>query len=222
MLKWPSFRNYPDYWSTYIDHFKGKRKANLATARFVVFDTETTGLDITGDRILAIGAVAIVKNVLDVSDSIELYLKQEVFNSDTVAIHGILKGENVWKISEKEAVIKFLTYIQDAILVAHHTAFDIAMINACLYRQGLPRLKNKVLDTGILFKKTRLCTDREKHYSLDELSNLFHLKKHDRHTAAGDAYLTGIVFLKIISLLKKTKEITLKDLFFKSERRGLL
>lgn len=222
MLKWPLYRDYPDYWLTYANHFKVKKKPDLKTARFVIFDTETTGLDIAGDRILSIGAVAVVENVLDVSDSMELYLKQDVFNSKTVAIHGILKRENVSKIPEKEAIIRFLTYVEDAILVAHHAAFDLAMINACLHRQGLPKLKNKILDTGILFKKTRLCGDTDKHYSLDELSNLFNFKKHDRHTAAGDAYLTGLVFLKIISSLKKSRKIKLKDLFFKSGRRGLL
>jgi len=96
------------------------------------------------------------------------------------------------------------------------------MINAGLKRMGLPKLKNKVLDTGILFKKTNLCKNKEKHYSLDHLSDIFNLKKHDRHTASGDAFLTGLIFLKIISNLKKSRNIKLKDLFFNSDRRGLI
>jgi len=222
MLNWGSRKNYPDFWKDYLNHFKKKKQAGINGTRFVVFDTETTGLEIKEDRILSIGAIGIIGNTLDVADSLELYIRQEAFNSKTIPIHGILKEGKVLKVSEEEAVAKFLIYIKDAILVAHHAAFDIAMINGCLLRQGLPKLKNKVLDTGILFKKTKLCDNLDRYYSLDELSNLFHLKKHDRHTSSGDAYLTGLIFLKIISALRKTREMKLQDLFYKSERRGLL
>ena len=212
----------PDFWKDYIDHFKNKPAQQIDEVRFIVFDTETTGLDINSDRILAIGAISILKNEMDVGDSLEIYLKQEIFNNDPVEIHGILKEGNTVKQTEKEAIISFLEYAKNAILVAHHAAFDIAMINASLKRMGLPKLKNKVLDTGILYKKTDLCEDRAKYFSLDYLSKRFKLKKHDRHTAPGDAFLTGLIFLKILSSLKKSRNVILSDLFFNSDRRGLL
>lgn len=222
MINWFKNKNYPGFWKAYQAHFKNKKETPLQHTRFVVFDTETTGLQISKDRILSIGAIAITGNILDVADSLELYIKQEVFKSQTVAIHGILKEGNILKVDEKEGMSIFLDYIKDAILVAHHAAFDIAMINVSLTRLGLPKLKNKVLDTGILFKKTSLCKATNQHYSLDKLSELFHIKKHDRHTASGDAFITGLVFLKIIANLHKTRKIELKDLFFRSNREGLL
>ncbi len=215
-------RNFPDYWNSYIGHFATKHQNEISTARFVVFDTETTGLDIIDDRILSIGAIAINNGKMDVGDSLELYIKQDIFKAETVEIHGILKEGGILKATEEEAIIAFLNYIRDAILVAHHAAFDVSMINGVLSRMGLPKLKNKVLDTGILFKKTNLCESKEKHYSLDQLSDTFNLKKHDRHTASGDAFLTGLIFLKIVSNLKNSRKLKLKDLFFNSDRRGLL
>ena len=215
-------KNMPEFWKDYNDHFKNKPPQRIDEVRFIVFDTETTGLDIDIDRILAIGAISIFKSEMDVGDSLEIYLKQEIFNADSVEIHGILKEGNTVKHTEKEAIISFLEYAKNAILVAHHAAFDVAMINAGLKRMGLPKLKNKVLDTGILFKKTNLCKNKEKLYSLDQLSDTFNLRKHDRHTAPGDAFLTGLIFLKIISNLKKSRNIKLNDLFFNSARRGLL
>ena len=212
----------PEFWKDYNDHFKNKPSQEIDEVRFVVFDTETTGLDISSDRILAIGAISIFKSKMDVGDSFEIYLKQEVFNADSVEIHGILKEGNTIKHTEKEAIISFLEYAKNAIFVAHHAAFDVAMINASLKRMGLPKLKNKVIDTGILFKKTDLCKDKSMHYSLDHLSKHFKLKNHDRHTASGDAFLTGLVFLKTVSNLKKIRNIKLNDLFFNSDRRGLL
>ena len=222
MLNWFKHKDYPEYWKTYSNYFKRKQSIELNTARFIIFDTETTGLNPSTDRILSIGAISVIGNKIDVSNSLEMYLKQQTFNAETVEIHGILKEGNISKIEEKEAIIQFLNYIKDAILVAHHTAFDIAMVNEALKRLKLPKLKNKSLDTGKLFKKTTLHKTNDKHYGLDELCDIFSLKKHDRHTASGDAYITALVFLKIISYLKKTKRITLKDLFFNSNRRGLI
>ena len=212
----------PDFWNEYSMHFRNKPVQDLDKVRFVIFDTETTGLNVVNDRVLSIGAIGVKKNAMMVSDSFEIYLEQEIFDAKSVEIHGILKGGKIVKQTEKEAIMSFLGYIENAVLVAHHAAFDIAMINAGLKRMGLPKLKNKVLDTGILFKKAHFCDDKMKHFSLDYLSTLFKLKNHDRHTAAGDAFLTGMIFIKIVSSLRKIRKITLKDLFFNSNRRGLL
>ena len=49
---------------------------------------------------------------MDVADSLDLYVKQDKFNSETVEIHGLLKEGNILKIDEEEAVIRFLEYIK--------------------------------------------------------------------------------------------------------------
>ena len=222
MLNWFKHKNYPSYYQDYLNHFKTSKETDINGTRFVVFDTETTGLNPAIDKILSIGCVSVIGNVIDVAKSFEIYVKQDKFNVETVEIHGILKEGNITKIQEKEALIQFLAYIKDAILVAHHAAFDIAMVNTILKRLGLPKLKNKVLDTGFLYKKTSLCKKLDKHYSLDELCDVFNIKKHDRHTASGDAYISALIFLKIIADLKKRQPLTLKKLFFNSNRRGLV
>jgi len=73
----------------------------------------------------------------------------------------------------------------------------------------LPKLKNKLVDTGQLYKKTKYVKDHT-HYSLDQLCNTFHITMHDRHTASGDAYLTAVLFLKFAALLKKKKNRDLR------------
>ncbi len=179
-------------------------------------------MHVFNDRVLSIGAISVKGNVMDVSDSFELYLIQDKFNKETVEIHGIIKGGEIEKVTEEEAIVLFLKYLKDAVLVAHHAAFDVSMINNMLKRLELPKLKNKVLDTGVLFKKIKLHKEPKQHYSLDALCEIFNVKMHDRHTASGDSYITAIIFLKILSSLKKTNKITLNDLFFNSNRRGLL
>lgn len=222
MLSWLKHNKYPEYWKNYSKLFTTRAKKTLETTRFVVFDTETTGLNLNEDRILSIGAISLMGNTIDVAHSFEVYIKQELFNAETVEIHGILKSGNIKKIEEQKAIIKFLDYIKNSVLVAHHTAFDVTMFNQCLKRMGLPKLKNKTLDTGHLFKKTNKCKNIDKHYSLDDLTDIFNIKKHDRHTASGDAYITGLLFLKIISTLKNERDISLNSLFYQKNRNGLL
>ncbi|WP_397362967.1 PolC-type DNA polymerase III [Olleya sp. R77988] len=207
-MSWFKRKTYPDFYNAYAETFKQQSKV-FETTRFVVFDTETTGLQPETDKVLSIGCVVVTNTTIDVADSFECYLNQIQFNADTVQIHGLLKGGKLTKIEERDAIIQFLDYIKNAVLVAHHAAFDIAMINQALKRLDLPKLKNKVVDTGQLYKKTKYVKD-QKHYSLDQLCNQFNITMHDRHTASGDAYLTAILFLKCTALLKKKKNRALR------------
>lgn len=221
-MKWFKRKTYPPFWDSYLNYFKEEQNTNLEEIRFVIFDTETTGLDTKNDRILSIGTIAVINNTIKVNDNLENYLNQDFFNTETVKIHGLLSDKKENKIEEKEAIIQFLEHIKNAILVAHHAAFDITMINNALKRLNLPKLKNKVLDTGQLYKKTKKVTTQN-HFSLDQLAEKFNIPLHDRHTASGDAYITAILFVKLIGILKKENpNLSLNQLLQNKERRGLL
>lgn len=208
-------KNYPEFWSAYEANFQEERIGPVSQTTFVVFDTETTGFDYKEDRILSIGAVKVKANTINISNTFEHYVQQEIFNPESVKIHGILRSEKQESLSEEEAVQGFLRYIGNAVLVAHHANFDIKMFNAALKRIGLPRLKNKILDTGYLYKKTLLNSnliDRDKNYSLDEIAEAFVIDTKDRHTATGDAFIAAIAFLKILGRLDKNKTMKLNEL----------
>jgi DNA polymerase-3 subunit epsilon len=188
----------------------------IEETRFVVLDTETTGFDYDNDRILCIGALVLQNNAISIQDSFEVYLQQDHYDKSTAQIHGILKDFILKRPSELEALQQFLTFLSDSIIIAHHTVFDITMINKALERNGLPELTNKRLDTAILYKKTLIKShlfERKDHYTLDDLADKFDISKKDRHTALGDAYITAIAFLKIVKKLKEKKEVNLNSLF---------
>jgi DNA polymerase-3 subunit epsilon len=208
-------------WDHFKNLFKKKEAWSFEETRFVVLDTETTGLDPKKDKILSIGAVSIRNNCMEVSESFECFLMQERFNTETVKIHGILKEGKNSKISELDALKAFLEYINDDVLIAHHAAFDEAIINSSLKNNHLPKLKNKTIDTDILYKKLK---DSEgKHFSLDKLCEEFNIKMHDRHTAQGDAYITAQLFVKIISRIKIENNLNYNTLFYsKKFKDGLL
>ncbi|RXM44923.1 PolC-type DNA polymerase III [Flavobacterium sp. YO12] len=188
----------------------------IEETRFVVLDTETTGFDYENDRILCIGALVLQNNVISIQETLEIYLQQDHYDKSTAQIHGILRDFVLQRPSELEALQQFLTFLGDSIIVAHHTIFDITMINKALERNNLPQLTNKTLDTAYLYKKTLIKShlfERKDHYTLDDLADKFDISKKDRHTALGDAYITAIAFLKIVKKLKEKKEISLNQLF---------
>ena len=191
-------------------------KGDIASTRFVVLDTETTGFDYENDRILCIGALVLQNYRIPIQESLEIYIQQEHYNKATAQIHGILKASILDRPNELEGLQQFLDFLGDSIIVAHHTFFDITMINKALERNGLPKLKNKCLDTAHLYKKTLLYSPllvRKESYTLDELADKFDISKKDRHTAMGDAYITAIAFLTILNKLKEKKSFSLQQLF---------
>lgn len=205
----------PAFWHTYANLFKEPKPKNFNDLVFVVLDTETTGFCFDEDRILSIGAVKIKGDSIAVQEVLDLYLEQEKFNKDSVKVHGLLRHGKRTCIAELLAIEQFLAYAGNAIIIAHHAGFDMGMLNAALKRHGLPELKNTVLDTGVLYKKTLIKSyliQPKKNYSLDELAEKLSISKKDRHTALGDAYITALAFLKIIARLKEKKKFSLKML----------
>lgn len=207
--------DYPDFWNKYAELFKEKPTTDFNNLVFVVLDTETTGFSFQEDRILSIGALKVKGQSILVQEVFDIYLEQERFNKESVPVHGLLKKGQRECISEVEALKKFLEYIGNSIIVAHHAGFDMGMLNAALQRNGLPKLKNMVLDTGVLYRKTLIksyLVQPKIQYTLDELAEKFSISKKDRHTALGDAYITAVAFLKILSRLKENKKFSLKKL----------
>ena len=121
------------------------------------------------------------------------------------------------KISEQEAVKHFINFCGNSVLVGHHVGFDIAMINNHLEKNYGIKLHNRFIDTGALeeriaFFDLNYYTQIPLDLSLDALAKKYNIETSDRHRALGDAYITGILFLKLVNQLKKKKILTGKDL----------
>lgn len=188
-------KDYPKFWENYLENFE-KEPDPSKPKRYVVFDCETTGLDHRKDVILSIGAVAVINSSVIVNDSLELFLKQDIYKPEVASIHGILKEGKEEKIVEAEAVIRFLEFIKNATLIGHNVNFDIEMINQALKRLDVGKLKNDSMDTDAMYQKFKGLQE-DQHSTLDELCKVLKVERSDRHTASGDAFITALVFLKL-------------------------
>ncbi len=191
---WLTGNNLPQFWKNYLSLFDDADKEQQR--RYVVFDMEASGLDWKEDVILSIGAIGVTGNAIEVGDFMQVFVQQDKFSPQSVALSGVLKAPKVEKFVEAETMIQFLKFIKDSTLVGHNVNLDIEMINQALKRLNLGRLKNPVMDTNTLFQRWKdLHEDNQA--TLDELCDALKISKSDRHTASGNAYTTALVFLKL-------------------------
>jgi DNA polymerase III subunit epsilon len=199
-------KTYATFYDEYVTNFhKSDTKTPILQQSFVVLDTETTGLDIIKDNILSIGAVRVVNNTIDIHDSLSIIVKNEqIQTQNAVAIHGLVQTELKGQ-SPQDALVAFFDFVGADIIVGHHIAFDIAMLNKLSKNHGGDVLKNSVLDTSYLARRLDHSTDpnslNRKDYTLDKLCMRFKVIPKARHTADGDAYITAIIFMKLIHRL---------------------
>jgi DNA polymerase III subunit epsilon len=187
-----------------------------ADVRFVVLDTETTGLDPRRDKIISIGALSVIDGQMCLDDSFEVLLKVS-YNNSSVTVHGITHDEAVDGMEEPEALVLFLDYLRDGVIVGHHIGHDIEVLNVACEKHFDLTLSNRSLDTMDLtlhLDDDGAFPDRPKDagYSLDALCELFGVAAHDRHTAGGDAFLTALVFLRLLRSAKAVGRNTLGTL----------
>jgi DNA polymerase-3 subunit epsilon len=199
----------PDFVCDYFDRFERSWSddASIREVRFVVLDSETTGLDPRRDRLITIGAVAVVADEIVLADSFEAMLKV-AYNNSAVTVHGITREEAREGYDEPEALEHFLPYLGDGVIVGHHIGHDVATLNAACERHFGFHLRNRSLDTMDL----ALHLQRDgafagaapfEGFSLDALCTFFGVAPHDRHTAGGDAFMTALVFLRLLHAARK-------------------
>jgi DNA polymerase-3 subunit epsilon len=178
--------------------------AAIEQVRFVVLDSETTGLDPRVDRLVTIGAVTVQHNEIVLDDAFEALIKVEE-NTTAVTVHGVTRDESRAGVDEAEALAGFLDYLGDGVIVGHHIDHDIGTFDAACERCWGFRMSNRSLDTMDLtlhLERDGAFAGRPaiRRFTLDALCDLFGVIPHDRHTASGDAFITAQIFLRLTRL----------------------
>ncbi len=188
----------------------------LSELSYTVFDTETTGLNLReGDEIISIGAVRIVNGRLlkeDVFD--QLVNPGRLVSPESFRIHGIsdemLKGQP----PIEQVLPLFHRFAQGTVLVAHNAAFDMQMLRLKEEKTGV-RFTAPVLDTLLLSAALHPTQDN---HDLETIARRLGVSVIGRHTALGDAIVTGEIFLKLIALLEQIGVRTLKEAMALSQK----
>ena len=160
-------------------------------SRYVVADVESSGLNLQKDRLISIGAVAVVNGVIDFNDAFEVVLRQDnVSTNANILIHGIGGSAQRDGMDPAEALIAFLGYVGKSPLVAYHALFDQTMIaNAMNEHLGL-KFDQPWIDLAWVMPDIFRETIAEQ-VDLDDWLALFSIENIQRHNAVSDAFATA-------------------------------
>ncbi len=171
--------------------------AELTDTEYVVFDLETTGLDLMSNGITEIGAVKIVNG--KIKEQFTTLVKPDYrISEENFKITGI--SEEMVKDAPKiSAVIPdFMKFIDGAVLVAQNAEFDLKFIKRFAGAEEY-EVKNKVMDTMEL---ARTYLPQLRRHDLATIAEHFGIVFH-HHRALSDAYCTAEAFIELMKIKNK-------------------
>ncbi|MGP9643895.1 exonuclease domain-containing protein [Halomonas sp. AOP30-A1-24] len=180
----------------------------LRSLELVIFDTETTGLELRrGDTVISLGACRIVNGRLLASDVFDHYVNpHKPIPAASTAIHGITDSDVNEAPRLEQVLPHFRDYIGEAVLLAHNASFDMLAISQKGVLFDMP-----VLDTLLI---SRALDEGLDGHDLDSLVKRYGLTLPPglRHTALGDARVTGELWLALLPRLEARGITTLEQL----------
>lgn len=201
----PLVLEYGEKFSLLINEFE---KENV-----IVFDVESTGVDVTEDEIIQIAAIKLNKKG-EVVDKFEKFLKNKKPVKDSYYVHGF-SDEMLQRIGEdKEKVLKeFVEYSKDSIIVGHNVQYDINILCSELERSNLGKPKFKTFyDTLDIYRRFY---PGNINYKLENLSKVYDTKHKPSHDAMDDIIATGELLVKAIN--EKIKETSMERMALMSK-----
>ncbi|HEX8593225.1 MAG TPA: 3'-5' exonuclease [Pseudomonas sp.] len=193
-----------------LEHRDTQRLANLAPPaplsedslrkqRWVVFDLETSGLNMSRDQVLSIGAVVIEDGAIDLSQQFERTLMRVDHKlSPAVLIHGLGPSAIAAGSEPVQALLDFMEFVGNSPLLAFHAPFDQHMLGRALKESLDYRLEHRFFDVAeiapMLFPQANL-----RKAGLDDWTAFFGLQAEERHNASADALVTAELAMILFS-----------------------
>jgi DNA polymerase III subunit epsilon len=165
--------------------------------REIVIDTETTGLDpANGHRIIEIGCVELF-NAIPTGQSFHEYLDPERDVPDEAfRVHGLSAEFLSGKPKFRDVAERFVTFLGEAVLVAHNAEFDVRFLNAELAAHGHAAIGlERVVDTLALARRRHPGVPN----SLDALCQRYGIdvSRRTKHGALLDAEILAEVYAEL-------------------------
>ena len=205
---------------------EGKKKFSIdehtpiTDVRYVVVDTELTGLDENRDSIVSIGAVRMTGGKIDIGDTFyRLVSPRTELTAASVVIHEITPSDVVMSPVIGPVLDEFLEFCGADVLVGHFISIDLAFLNREMKRLRKAAIRNRVVDTFSIYEwlrkrgKSRDCFATPlTGYRLYDIARCFGVPVNGAHNAIMDAYATAQLFQRFLPLLAEAGSGNIGDL----------
>lgn len=169
---------------------------NLKASNVIVFDVETTGLDVKSDDIIQIAAIKVDKDGNTI-DKFVRYLRPSKSVGKSAEVHHIT-DEMLLKIGEEPCAVltQFMDFAGGSVIVGHNVRYDLDILSNQLKRLDMPPFRYKVyFDTLWMYRK--FYPGRES-YTLEELSEAFEVGHKSSHDAFDDVSATAELMMRAV------------------------
>jgi DNA polymerase-3 subunit epsilon len=176
-------------------------KAPLTSLSYVIFDTETTGLNPQSDEICQIAALRLVNGKIVAGERFDMLVNPgRNIPASATAVHHITNAMVADAPEVGAALGRFHAFAKGSVLVAHNAPFDMSFLRR---REGQigARFDQPILDTVLC---SAVLYGQSAEHTLDALCARLHVQipVEARHTAIGDAIATAEAFRKMIPMLE--------------------
>ena len=183
------------------------RRTPLQSARWVVIDCETSGLDAARDRLLSVGAVAVRDSAVELQEFYQAKVRQTTPSaSENILIHGIGGDAQRGGQPLAEVIAALAGFLGDGFPVGFHAPFDAAVLR----RHGL-HARSKWLDLATLAPALFSAKGRADS-PLEHWLGAFGIPPRARHDALGDAFATAQLRLVMLAEAKRQRVASVEGL----------
>ena len=172
----------------------GKGASGPLSGSFVVFDTETTGLNTQMDKLIEISAVRVENG--KITEAFDTFVDPAMpIPAKVVELTGINDGMVAGAPDPDTALKQFLEFAGDRVLVAHNAhGFDIPILQAAARRAGV-EFRNPYIDS---LPMAQALYPGLGNYKLDTVNKYLELPKFNHHRAGDDAAALAAIFCKML------------------------
>lgn len=184
----------------------------LTEYRFVVLDTELSGLNARRNEIVSIGAVAVRDMRIDLGNTFSTLVRPRCLDhGDSTLVHRLTPEQLAQAPSLEEVLPDFVSFCDGALLVGHCIGLDMSFLNRACQRVLGGGLANPCIDTirlARVYNEEQWESyydqfDLKVSYQLEDLVHQYGLPIHTAHDALEDALQTAYLLLFLLKKLRR-------------------
>ncbi|MFP4114199.1 MAG: PolC-type DNA polymerase III [Spirochaetota bacterium] len=179
----------------------------VPSVTFAAIDFETTGLYPARDRIVEFGAVLFRGG--EVLATFERLANPGIpIGADAAAVSGISDADVAKETPVGELVPEFVSFLGDAVVMAHNAPFDVGFLRAAIQALGGEDVRNTIIDTQLLAMKA---FPKRRSYGLQNLATELGLPPNRAHRALDDAMMCMRLFQRCVDELSFMGDLELGE-----------